>query len=166
MLVRTIKNLSSIVLCLSFALQANASELTSPQQRDILKPIHMLFDGMREGNGDKVRAVFHPTAVMHRAHAKLREGGTPEKFAEAVDKPKDKVWDEKIWDIKIQRDDKLASVWTQFAFYLGDTLSHCGVNSFQLYQFEDGWKIIYLGDTFRKGNVEGNCDVPEAPINQ
>lgn len=154
------KRLVLCLFCLGFVTHSHASELSERQKEAILAPINSLFDGMRESNGDKVRAAFHENAFMHRAHGKLREGGTPEQFAQAVDKPKDNIWDEKIWDIKILKDDKLASVWTEFAFYLGDDLSHCGVNSFQLYEFEDGWKIIYLVDTFRKGDVEGNCHIP------
>ena len=152
-----------LALSLGFSTTAMAGQEVSGQvtgklRKDILKPIESLFDGMREGNGDKVRAAFGADAVMHRAHATLRAGGTAEGFAKAVETPHDEIWDEKIWDIKVQRDDKLASVWTQFAFFRGKELSHCGVNSFQLYQYDDGWKIIYLVDTFR----QENCTVPES----
>lgn len=135
----------------------NSPKKTNSEMKEILIPIYSLFDGMRESNGDKVRAAFAENAVMHRAHGKLKAGGSAEKFAKAVESSNDKVWDEKIWDIRIQVDDKLASVWTEFAFLLDDKMSHCGVNSFQLYQFDEGWKIIYLVDTFRKDN----CIVPE-----
>lgn len=145
--------LFSILLFPGFS--ALSSEVTTVERKQILKPIYSLFDGMRESDGAKVRAAFAQNAVMHRAHAKLKAGGSAEKFAQAVESSNDKVWDEKIWDIRIQVDDKLASVWTEFAFLLDDKMSHCGVNSFQLYQFDDGWKIIYLVDTFRKES----CDV-------
>lgn len=144
------------VLSLLSSYSAISSEVTKSQTKAILKPIYSLFDGMRESKGDKVRAAFAENAVMHRAHAKLKAGGSAEKFAQAVESSNDKVWDEKIWDIRIQVDDKLASVWTEFAFLLDDKMSHCGVNSFQLYHFDDGWKIIYLVDTFRKDN----CSLP------
>jgi hypothetical protein len=48
----------------------------------------------------------------------------------------------------------MAAIWTEYSFYLGDKFSHCGVNSFQLFKDETGWKIIYIVDTRRK---EG-CD--------
>ena len=134
---------------LFFATSSTASD------EDVMNPIHSLFDGMREGNGDKVRAAFSPDAIFYRAHAELRSGNTAEGFAKAVEQPRDKVWNEQIWDVDIKVDDKLASVWTQFAFYLGDDLRHCGVNSFQLYHFDDGWKIIYLVDTYRDTGCKG-----------
>jgi hypothetical protein len=37
-----------------------------------------------------------------------------------------------------------------YKFYVGETFSHCGVNSFQLFKDKEGWKIIYLIDTRRK----------------
>ena len=124
-------------------------------EQEIMKPIHSLFDGMREGNGDKVREAFGPDAIFYRAHAELRPGSSAEDFAKAVEQPKDKNKNKKIWDVDIKVDDKLASVWTKFAFYLGEDLRHCGVNSFQLYHFDDGWKIIYLVDTYRDKGCTG-----------
>ncbi|MBE1301407.1 MAG: hypothetical protein GJ680_16085 [Alteromonadaceae bacterium] len=149
------KSLLTILCC--FLLLPSSVTRASTAHEDIMFPIYQLFDGMRESDGDKVRNAFFPEAVFHRAHAKFKTGGSPEQFAQAVAKATDQIWDEKIWDVEIQVNDKLASVWTQFAFYLDDKLSHCGVNSFQLYQFEDGWKIIYLVDTFQKAP----CNVPE-----
>jgi hypothetical protein len=134
------------------ALVFSTDTVRATEQHDaIMVPIYALFDGMREGNGDKVRASFAEDAVMVRAHATLRPGSSPEAFARAVEQS-EHVWDETIWDINIQVDDKLASVWTQFVFHLDGNLSHCGVNSFQLYKFDSGWKIIYLVDTFRQEN--------------
>jgi hypothetical protein len=134
-----------------------ASDASEDVSQQVLTPIHALFDGMRESDGDKVRNAFAPNAVIHRAHASLRKDLTPESFATAVENNQDQLWDEKIWDIKVNTDDKLASVWTQFAFIRNGELSHCGVNSFQLYEFEDGWKIIHLVDTFR----QDGCVLPE-----
>lgn len=139
-----------LIACLALPLKAGHHE--------VMQPIHQLFDGMREGDGDKVRAVFGPDAIFYRAHAALRSGGTAEGFAKAVEQPREQVWNEQIWDVDIKIDDKLASVWTQFAFYLGEDLKHCGVNSFQLYHFDDGWKIIYLVDTYRDEGCKGKPD--------
>ena len=139
-----------------FVLFLWGTEAGANERQAILAPIQQLFNGMRAGNGDMVRSAFASEATMHRAHASLRTGGTAEQFAQAVERPREEVWDEKIWDEVVMQDDKLASVWTQFAFFRGDKLSHCGVNSFQLYRFDSGWKIIYLVDTFRNAD----CTVP------
>ena len=142
-------------LLLLLSLQANSQE-TSNQNEQIMLPIMSLFDGMRESDAPKVRSAFASQAIIHRAHSSLREDTTVDNFAKAVASKGDAIWDEKIWDIQINTEDNLASVWTQFGFVLNGSLSHCGVNSFQLYKFEDGWKIIYLVDTFR----QDNCVIP------
>lgn len=137
---------------------ANSHELknNSSQEAQIMLPINSLIDGIREGDAQKVRSAFAPQALIHRAHETLREDTTVDSFAQVVASKGDAVWDEKIWDIQINTEDKLAAVWTQFVFVLNGNLSHCGINSFQLYKFDDGWKIIYLADTVQK---EG-CEIP------
>ena len=54
----------------------------------------------------------------------------------------------------IQIDGPMANAWTNYEFWVNDSFSHCGVNSFQLFNDQGSWKIIYLIDTRRK---EG-CD--------
>ena len=63
-------------------------------------------------------------------------------------------FEEKIKSYNIQIDGAMANAWTTYEFWLNDGFSHCGVNSFQLFNDRGAWKIIYLIDTRRK---EG-CD--------
>jgi hypothetical protein len=121
--------------------------------------IDALFDGMRAGDSAAVRAVFHPKARLHTALGPSDTSGvraTPvDAFAEAVGRPHEKVWDERIWDVEIQIDGPLASAWVPYVFYLGDERSHCGVNAVQLVRRQDDWKILQLTDTRRQ-----DCTVP------
>jgi len=57
---------------------------------------------------------------------------------------------EKITSYTIQVDGAMANAWTPYEFWINDNFSHCGVNSFQLFNDGQGWKIIYLIDTRRK----------------
>ena len=59
-------------------------------------------------------------------------------------------FEEKLLDFTIKVDGNMANVWTPYEFWYEDTLSHCGVNSFQLMKAEDKWVIIYLVDTRRR----------------
>ena len=79
-----------------------------------------------------------------------------EGFVQAVGTPHEEVWDERIWDVEVRVDGNLATVWTPYAFHLGDQLSHCGVDAFQLFKDTDGWKVFHIADTRRR---EG-CEVP------
>lgn len=69
-------------------------------------------------------------------------------FAKKI-KPTDNYF-EKILSYTIHIDGNLASVWTPYEFYVNDKFSHCGANSFQLFNNNGNWKIIYLIDTRRK----------------
>lgn len=126
-------------------------------EAEVRAVIDRLFDGMRTGDSTMVRSVLHEEALMARAGSQGLRIGPTDGFVRAVGTPHDEVWDERIWDVHISIDGRLASAWMEFAFFLGDTLSHCGVNSMQLYQTDEGWKIIYLADT----NRPPTCEVPE-----
>ena len=58
--------------------------------------------------------------------------------------------DERLGDILIKVDGKLASVWAPYQFYYKGKFSHCGVNALQLVQMQGQWKIQYIIDTRRK----------------
>ncbi|MBT8185162.1 MAG: nuclear transport factor 2 family protein [Eudoraea sp.] len=61
---------------------------------------------------------------------------------------------ENIKSYRIQVDGAMANAWTPYEFWINDEFSHCGVNSFQLFNDGAGWKIIYLIDTRRKNGCE------------
>lgn len=41
----------------------------------------------------------------------------------------------------------IATVWSDYQFYIGGKLHHCGVELFQLYHVKGGWKIAHFADT-------------------
>lgn len=121
--------------------------------------IDQLFDGMRAGDSTMVRAVFHTEARMWTIGERdgtpvLREGSV-DRFVTAVGTPHDQVWDERIWDVEIRIDGRMATAWVPYAFFLGNTFSHCGVNAFQLVDEGPGWHILALTDTRR----QDGCDL-------
>ena len=75
----------------------------------------------------------------------------------AFAKPKEQVFSEPIWNEKIQVDGDFAAVWVDYAFYRGNTFSHCGVDAFHLMRTESGWKIFLVTDTRRPSP----CEIPE-----
>lgn len=121
-----------------------------------------LFDGMRAGDSAMVHSVFYGGSDMHtvftddKGNNQIRKGSL-EKFLSAVGSPHDVIWDEPVWDMKIDIDGALASVWTKYAFYAGKQFSHCGVDAFQLFKSEGSRKIIQITDTRQK---EG-CIIPD-----
>ena len=129
--------------------------------RAIARVVHDLFDGMRAGDSAAVRRVFHPQV---RTITSFRREGQPmlaiedgiEGFVQAVGTPHEEVWDERIWGLLIRTDGDFGMAWMNYAFYLGSTFSHCGIDLMELVRTPEGWKIIGLADTRQR---EG-CDVP------
>jgi len=60
-------------------------------------------------------------------------------------------WDERVYDVEVQVDGNMASVWAPYTFYLNGEISHCGINSIKLLHDADGWKVTQLSDTRHEG---------------
>ena len=118
-----------------------------------------LFDGMRAGDSTAARDVVHDDARLRTAGGASDAAGVSETpvdaFVAAVGQPRERVWDERTWDVAVRVDGPLASAWVPYVFYRGDERSHCGVNAVQLVRGPDGWRILQLTDTRRQA-----CDVP------
>jgi hypothetical protein len=131
------------------AAQANAAE-----GKAALAVVHSLFDAMRAGDSAGVRAAFHPKAQFATAAVKdgspLVEFNSIEPFLRAVGTPHPEVWDERLSNVVVHVDGPLAVVWADYAFYVGDKFSHCGVDAFQLARTGDAWQIVSIIDTRRK----------------
>jgi len=139
-----------------------AQEDLDKDRREVKQVINDLFDGMREGDSTKVGALFGKEVQMYTSFTN-KEGelilkkGELAIFLKAVGSPHDKIWDEKIWNTKVNVDKGIAQVWTDYAFYVGTDFSHCGVDAFHLGKDASGnWKIMHLMDTRRKEA----CDEP------
>lgn len=150
---KTIFTLGITFIMLVFA---QATPLKAQSDEVLIKETIMtMFNGMRKGDSAMVRSAFVDKAILQsidkdRTGKDIVWDGGLKSFLNAVGTPHDQVWDEKIEFGNILIDGPMASVWTPYEFNLGDNFSHCGVNSFQLFKGEKGWKIIYLVDTRRK----------------
>ncbi|MEQ8524468.1 nuclear transport factor 2 family protein [Gracilimonas sp.] len=125
--------------------------------KDVQATIEQLFDGMRASDSAMVADAFTKDAIMKRVATNqngevMVNTGNLAAFLNAIGSPKNEVWDERIGSYDINIDGNLATVWTPFEFYRGDTFSHCGVNSFQLVKKDGDWKIFFIVDTNRQSN--------------
>jgi len=130
----------------------------TPEQ-EVEAVIRSLFDGMRQKDATKVADAFSTEGLMQTVLQKP-EGTTVGSNAVAdfvkriASTPEGTTLDERILSYHIRVDGNLASAWTPYKFYVNDTFSHCGVNSFQLVKMASGWKIVYIIDTRRKEPCE------------
>jgi len=132
---------------------ASFARAQSAEEQEVLKPIRRLFDGMRKADTAMVRSAFHPDVSFMSTG--VRNGETVvrkeslDAFVKVIGTPRPEMLDERIWNEKVLIDGPLASVWTDYALFIGPRFSHCGVDAFQLAKMPDGWKIIAIADTRR-----------------
>jgi hypothetical protein len=139
-------------LLLLTPLQGHPAASTRPDP-SVAAAIEQLFDAMRRGDGGAAAALFLPDA---RLETVVLEGGAPTvqsvpvaDFVRAIGTPRSAVWDERIANLQIHLDGDLAAAWMDYAFYVDQEFSHCGVNVVQLLRTSAGWRILSIIDTRR-----------------
>jgi hypothetical protein len=135
---------------------ANQTQVKAQIVEDSIKAtINSLFTSMRNADSLSLRKCFSENMVLQTiSHDKL--GNTvvhtdkPEEFIHSIGQLNAGDADEQVSFEIIKVDGPLAMAWTPYQFYYKGTLSHCGVNSFQLVRINGVWKIQYIIDTRRK----------------
>lgn len=152
-----------VLICVlsSFGIKAQEATFTD-EEKAVYNVVLNVFDAMRAGDSTMLGKSFMPdvqmfTAIYDKDGNPVLNRGSLHQFKLAIGSPHDRIYDEPIWNTEIKIDGLLAQVWTDYAFYLGDTFSHCGVDAFQLFKTKEGWKIFHLTDTRRRDN----CEIPE-----
>jgi hypothetical protein len=151
-------------LFIIFILSAQAAISQSANEKEtVMKPIKQLFEAMKKGDSAMLRKSFTKQVTMTRigkdktGRPTIHYEASIDGFAKSIGTPHAEIYNEMIWDEKIEIDGNLAQAWTSYAFYLGKKFSHCGVDAFHLVKGEDGeWRIFHLADT---GQKEG-CNIP------
>jgi hypothetical protein len=106
-----------------------------------------LFDAMKAHDSQAAAALFLPGATLSSVDAEGKTSVTPfEKFAERIGSSK-KGWLERIWNPKVLQHGTIAVVWADYDFYLDGQFSHCGIDAFQMFKTESGWKISGVSDS-------------------
>ncbi|MEM9687472.1 MAG: nuclear transport factor 2 family protein [Bacteroidota bacterium] len=143
-----------LTLALIFVCMTTFSQKSDEDQ--IKATLEKFFEGFHKGDIPLMRATLHEKLIMQTVY-KDREGkdvltqDDPEHFLDAIAKrPPEEKWDERLLDIIIKIDGKMANVWTPYEFRFNNVLIHCGVNSLHMFKDNGTWKIIYMIDTRRR----------------
>lgn len=142
------------ILAFSFAFGAIQAQQEADKEA-IIKVVKTLFDAYRAQDSSIVRPLFHPQATMGRAvvdengNGQWRQGSV-ESFVSFLGTKSENYYDERIYSYDVTIDGPLATVWTEFSFFMNEKFSHCGYNVFQMMKMADGWKITNITDTSRK----------------
>lgn len=101
--------------------------------------------GMKSFVGDNV--VLQTTGRNKEGKTMLRTTPIGKLYESIVSIPDSVSFEEKLTSWNIQVDRTMANAWVGYEFWLNGNFSHCGINSFQMVDFDGEWKIIYLIDT-------------------
>jgi len=151
-----------ILLLFSLTIITNLYSQSSSEEAAVKEVINRLFTGMQKGDSAMVRSAFARQVTMATAfrdksnNPVLEHEDSIDGFLKAVGTPHPQIWYEEIWNVSVRIDGDFAQGWCDYAFYLGNKFSHCGVDAFELHKGKDGWKIFHLADTRRR---EG-CNIP------
>ena len=149
------KVLTLCALLLTLGLVAGQAQApANSAEQDVRAVIGKMFDAMRARDTAAFRAQFDSGA---RLIATSNRSGSPEVEITAIGTfiglvataAPGQLLDERLTNTEVKISDNLASVWTEYKFYVGERFSHCGVDNFQLAKGADGWKIYALADTRR-----------------
>ncbi len=137
------------VLAISISSKAQSAE-------DSVKAVVTnLFTAMIKSDTVLLKSCFADSMVLQTI-VRGKNGGAEVKsetaatFVKSISSLKPGSADEQITFGTVLIDGPLALVWTPYKFYFNGQFSHCGVNSFHLVRFKDGWRIQYLIDTRRR----------------
>lgn len=160
--------MKSLWTTLALLAAAGSPAFAQDTRAEVMAPVRALFDAMRRGDSAAVRAQFAPDARLGSVAPTRTSPTEPQLSMDALDgflksvgTPHKEVYDERIWDERVEVSGPLASVWVQYAFFLGETFSHCGVDAFQLARVGGAWRIFSLFDTRQR---QGCAQPPTRPL--
>ena len=154
------RRLSALLLLLAAACagarpNAGAPGASPAAEREVVETVERMFAGMRTRDTALMRSLVDGNARL--IGTRMRDGQpfvtppiTMAEFIANVGKATGDAWNERIYDAEARVSDNLATVWTKYAFHVGERVSHCGVDAFQLARTAAGWKIVALADTRRR----------------
>ncbi len=140
-----------LILCL--CLSTTAIYAQNDENAKVKAAIDTFFEGFHKGDTIMMKSVMMGKFITQTAFKDkdgkdvLRSGESTDLVKAIGNRPSDQKWDERLLDYIIKVDNNMANAWTPYEFWRNGDFSHCGVNSFQLFNDNGQWKIIYLIDT-------------------
>ena len=119
----------------------------------VQKTVEGFFEAFHKQDSIAMKS-FMANNVVLQTTGRNKQGKTQfrttpiEKLYESIVSIPDSIqFEEKLTSWSIQVDRTMANAWVGYEFWLNGKFSHCGINSFQMVNFDGDWKIIYLIDT-------------------
>jgi len=126
------------------------------EKEEVKKAVQMFFEGFHNQDSARIKSTTHSGIIMQtigrdkKGTSVVKTSDFSDFLKSIVSIPDSTKFQEKILSYQIKVDGSMANAWTPYELWINDSLSHCGVNSFQLHKQDGNWKIIYLIDTRRR----------------
>ncbi|APZ45681.1 hypothetical protein BW723_04935 [Polaribacter reichenbachii] len=157
------------LVILIFSIKITAQEKSTSKDNleysiKIKKVIETFFEGLHKGDSTLLKTTIHKdikiqTTFTNKKGKNILKTETKKQLLTAIaNKKPEHIYLVKLLSFDIKIDGNLASVWTPYEFYFNKKFSHCGANSFQLFNNNGNWQIIYLVDMRRTESCKGLKD--------
>lgn len=149
-----------ITILIAIVFSVGISAQNQSEEKTIKKVISTFFDALHQGDSTLMKSTLHQdlkiqtTFTNKEGDKQLRTQTKAQLLKGVASKKVSDKYLEKLLSYTIKIDGNLASVWTPYEFYLNGNFSHCGANSFQLFNNNGQWEIIYLVDMRRRSNCK------------
>jgi len=127
------------------------SQESKPDKLTVVSIIQGIFDALRNNDSTGLHSLFTDNAafetVVSKNNSPVKIHESKNEFIETIGKKRRQKWDERIGDYHLTISGNCAVCIMDYAFYLNDSLHHCGINNFELLKSGDRWKIDKITDT-------------------
>ncbi len=143
------------ILALTILTPAIAFGQANDDKKAALAVVNKLFEEMAAANAAGILATGTAENQLV-AIRKLKDGKTRvdviggEAFTKFFTKPG--AVQEVMYAPNVEVSGDWAMVWGRYVFFVGDKLSHCGINQFNLVRTDAGWKIANGASTIDAGD--------------
>jgi hypothetical protein len=146
----------SIAIFLAIVAAVPVLAQKSEDEKNALAVVNQLFAEMASANPAGILALHTPdsqlVALFKQKDGKTRIQSINGDAFSKMFTDKAKNMKEHMYDPKVEIHGGLAMVWGRYVFHVGDKLSHCGVNTFNLVRSEGVWKIANGASTIDPGD--------------
>lgn len=131
------------------------------EKEEVKKTIETFFEGFHNQDSVLMKSVLADNVLLQTtgrdSAGKTTFSSMPiQRLMVSITGIPDSVqFQEKLTSWSIQQDRTMANAWVGYEFWYNNVLSHCGINSFQLVNFNGDWKIVYLIDTRGREGCKG-----------
>lgn len=127
----------------------------STDRAEILSIMSSFFKAMEFKDVETARSLILPKG---RYFSVSSPGGgysimTTEDYLQSLTKAGSPLLQERLLNPDVKINGNIASLWSNYHFYVGEKFDHCGVDIFDFINTNDGWKMVSSVFTSEKGQA-------------